>query len=220
MKLVSFASVVAVSASIAVSPVAGQQTFDVDARAGWAVPTGALTDFARAGPSYALGVSYWLSDRLALRVEGAFDDFRTRSFSASTPEVEAFLGVASGPRISMRVWHYTAGLRFGLTPLGARLALNAKAGLGFAHTATDATTGALSDPLGSSLTLSESHLDPAANAGLQLAYRLDDRLQVFGGAELRAAFGASRDADDTFVVRPFGTVLTVPVTAGFRMSLP
>jgi hypothetical protein len=220
MKLVSFASVVAVSVSVAVPPIAGQQTFEVDARAGWAVPTGALADFARAGPSYALGVSYWLSDRLAVRVEGAFDDFRTRSFNVTTPEQEAFFGVAPGPRVGVRVWHYTAGLRFGLTPPGARLALDAKVGLGLARTATDATTGALSDPLGSSLTLSETHFDPAANGGLQLAYRLDDRLQVFAGAELRAAFGASRDPGDTFVVRPFGTMLTVPTTAGFRMSLP
>ncbi len=220
MKLVSFASVVAVSVSMAVSPLLGQQRFEVDARAGVAVPAGELADFGRPGPSYGLGVSYRLSDRLALRAEGAFDDFRTRTFFASTPEQAAFLGLAPGPRVGVRVWHYTAGLRFSLTPPGSRLALGANTGVGLARTSTDATTGALSDPLGSSLTLSESHVDPAATVGLQVAYRLDERLHVFAVGELRTVFGASRRPEDTFVVRPFGTTAMVPATAGFRMSLP
>jgi hypothetical protein len=185
-----------------------------------AVPAGVLADFGRTGPSYALGVSYHLSGRAAVRVEGAFDDFRSRTFFASTPEQAAFLGVAPGPRVGVRVWHYTAGLRFSLTSPGSRLALDAKTGVGLARTSTDATTGALSDPLGSSLTLSASHVDPAANVGLEVAYRLDDRLRVFAGAELRTVFGASRAAEDSFVVRPFGTTAMMPLTAGFRMNLP
>lgn len=185
-----------------------QQGVTVEARGGIAIPTSDLSDLADSGPSFGVGVSFPLNNRLRLRVDGDVDLLSGNDASGTNPE---------GPDINL--YHYGAGLEYALVQPGAsRWGIDINVGAG--ATTFDADDF---DVMGTPVDFSETYF--TVNSGLTLGYQVSQGVSVFVGGQ---AFIMFADENDTAIFSAinseldptgFGNVVTIPVTAGFKIAL-
>ncbi|MFW6193296.1 MAG: hypothetical protein ACOC83_07395, partial [Gemmatimonadota bacterium] len=182
---------------VGTTPAVGQQGISFEGRAGIAVPAGDLGDTHDAGFAAGLGLGFDLGSRAAL---------------AADVELGAFgKGVASdggggpGPAADLRLWHLTAGIELELLdPTMTYWTLTVDGGGGI--TAFDPDPG-------------EGHTYGAGRAGLSLGYRFSSEAALVAGVRAYALFVDEADFEESasFDVRG-GTLWTVPITAGLRLS--
>jgi hypothetical protein len=189
--------------------------FFIDGAGGVALPTGELNKLVNAGPTVGLEIGYRLTDRLALRLNGDVQDFVGASLSGS---------VTRGP--DMRVSHYAAGFQANLLRsrnydlTGKRWQLVADVGLGLARFSSDKFRS-LDDQ---SIECEFGHTYFAAQGGVRLAYVPTRRLSVYIGGKALQAFTRKEHttvlaAIDPDRLQPFGSALTLPITAGLSVKI-
>jgi len=189
------------------SPASAQQVdgqrFSVEPRAGIAIPAGDLSDVADVGPGVGLGLSYKLTNRLALRLDGDVDILSGLDASGTGPE---------GPDAT--IYHYGAGLEYALLdPTTNRWAIDVNLGAGAStFDVDDFSVG------GNVVDFSETYF--TANGGIQVGYDVTPAVNVFGRGQ---AFLMFTDEDDTAVFNAFSpdidpagfdTALSIPLSVG------
>lgn len=179
------------------TPADGQQGISLEGRAGLAVPAGDLGDNHDAGLAAGLGLGFDLGSRVALTADAELGAFGRGSASAG--------GGGQGPAADLKLWHLTAGLELQLldpTMTYWTLALHGGGGI----TAFDPDPG-------------EGHTYGTGRAGLSLGYRFSPEASFVAGVRAYALFVDEADFQDaeSFDVRS-GTLWTVPITVGLRLS--
>lgn len=180
----------------------------VDGRGGIAVPVGDLSDLPieSVGPTFGVGVGYYVHPRVAVRVDGDVELYSGDDMA----------GGGTGPDVNL--WHYNAGLELELTrPDAGPWDLTANLGGGATTWDTDPfTTGAGTDDL------SETYF--TANGGLKLGYDVSSSANVFVGGQWYLQF---TDEDDTRALasltpelnQGFDTASSFPLYAGLKLKL-
>lgn len=185
-----------------------QQGVSIEARGGIAIPTSDLSDLADEGPSFGVGISFPLNNRLSVRIDGDVDLLSGKDASGTGPE---------GPDINL--YHYGAGLEYALVQPGAsRWGIDINVGAG--ATTFDADDF---DVMGTMVDFSETYF--TVNSGLTLGYQVSPSINVFIGGQ---AFIMFADEDDTAIFSAinseldpagFDNVATIPLTAGIKIAL-
>lgn len=176
----SYVTGLALLAMTFTAPLAAQDGADrrglaFEGAGGFAVPTGALSDYADSGPSTALRVNYWLSPRFALELGGA------AGFLDGKP-------VAADRRLpDMNLWHYSMGLAANVLPPTSRLSLLGSLGLGVTRFDTDLFEIGNLEPT----ELAENYF--SAEGGLKVRYDLFEDIGAF--VEGRAHWIQARQED-------------------------
>ncbi|MFQ5530924.1 MAG: outer membrane beta-barrel protein [Gemmatimonadota bacterium] len=209
MKILSQAGTYALAVFLVLSIVDGagaQESVSVEARGGIAIPTSDLSDIADEGPSFGVGVSFPLNDRLAVRVDGDVDILSGKD--ASGPGSE-------GPDLNL--YHYGAGLEYALVqPGGSRWGLDVNVGAGATTFDSDEF-----DVMGTPVDFSETYF--TANGGLTLGYQVSPSVNVFVGGQAFVMFADEADTAVFAAISPevdpagFDTAVTIPVTAGVEI---
>lgn len=179
------------------TPASGQQGIAFEGRAGLAVPAGDLGDTHDAGFAAGLGLGFDVGSRVALTADAELGAFGEGSTSAG--------GGGQGPAADLKLWHLTGGVELQLldpTMTYWTLAVHGGGGI----TAFDPDPG-------------EGHTYGTGRAGLSLGYRFSPEASFFADLRAYALFVDEADFQDTtsFDVRG-GTLWTVPITAGLRLS--
>ena len=184
---------------------------------GISVPLGDLSDVAESGPSFGLAAGYFLNPRLALRAEGSLEMFG----SPTQPD-------ATDP--DLRIWHFTGGLEYHLVDPTGNTTIAIDAGVG--GVTFDTKVFQVNDfpNSGDTATGSFQKTYLGANAGLKLGYNFWRHSQsntpmatIFIQGDFNLMFA---DEDDSALlaaqngVPAFGTVYSVPITAGLRFNIP
>ena len=189
------------------SPADAQQVdgrrFTIEPRGGVAIPAGDLSDVADVGPSVGIGLTYQLTNRLAVRVDGDADILSGRDASGSGPD---------GPDVT--IYHYGAGLQYALLdPAANRWAIDVNLGAGASTFDVDDFSAD-----GGTVDFSEAYF--TANGGVQVGYDVTPSVNVFGRGQ---AFLMFTDEDDTAVFRAFSpdvdptgfdTAWSIPLSVG------
>jgi hypothetical protein len=177
--------------------------FSVEPRAGIAIPAGDLSDVVDLGPGVGLGLSYRLTDRLAVRLDGDVDILSGLDASGTGPE---------GPDFT--IFHYGAGLQYALLdPSSNRWAVDVDLGVGASTFDVDEF---VSD--GEVIDFSETYF--TTSGGLQVGYDVAPNVNVFGRGQAYLMFA---DEEDTAVFSAFSpaadpagfdTAWSIPVSVG------
>lgn len=185
-----------------------QQGVSIEARGGIAIPTSDLSDLADEGPSFGVGISFPLNNRLSVRIDGDVDLLSGKDASGTGPE---------GPDINL--YHYGAGLEYALVQPGAsRWGIDINVGAG--ATTFDADDF---DVMGTMVDFSETYF--TVNSGLTVGYQVSPSISAFIGGQ---AFIMFADEDDTAIFSAinseldpagFDNVVTIPLTAGIKIAL-
>lgn len=178
------------------TPASGQQGVSIEGRAGLAVPAGDLGDTHDAGLAAGLGLGFDLGSRVALTADAELGSF---------PGGSAGGGGDQATHADLRLWHLTGGVELQLLdPTMTYWTLTVDGGGGI--TAFDPDPG-------------EGHTYGTGRAGLRLGYRFSSEASFVAGARAYALFVDEADFQDSssFDVRS-GTLWTVPITAGLRLS--
>lgn len=179
------------------TPAAGQQGVSIEGRAGLAVPTGDLGDTHDAGLAAGLGLGFDLGSRVALTADAELGALGRGAASAG--------GGGQGSDADLKLWHVTGGVELQLldpTMTYWTLAVHGGGGI----TAFDPDPG-------------EGHTYGTGRAGLSLGYRFSSEASFVAGVSAYALFVDEADFQDStsFDVQS-GTLWTVPITAGLRLS--
>lgn len=193
----------------------------LDGRGGFSIPTGRISQLTNIGPSAGLQVDFPMGSRVAVMVEGQFDNLVGKTLSTvQAPDlrlwtygvgVEANLLPTSGRPMSSRASH---------TPMRDRFALRGDVAVG----ATTYDSQSFQAP-GSTGTESFNQTYFQSNAGLMAEYLASSRVRIFVGAQGTLTFADKNDTaqltqiDPTGTVQPFGTSLTVPIMAGLTIRM-
>ena len=191
-----------------------------EARAGVAIPAGAVADLVDVGPAFGVGAAYEVKPRVAIRLDGDVAFYGGSDFDAVAAEQ------AVGPDVNL--WHVTASAEVDLTEpaAGTPWRITATGGLGATVFDADRFDEGVDNPRTGEDDVREfdaTYLTLAT--GLKAAYRVAPRLEAYGGLQWFLAFA---DEDETAVftelsgteVSPFSTVSSFPLTVGVRASLP
>ena len=187
-----------------------------EASGGVAIPMGDLKDNAGSGASVAIGASYFLNPRFALRADGSID----------------FLGKASGAPSdpSLQVWHFLGGFEYHIADPTGNLLFAIGAGAGGVTFDTKVFQVQNYPSTGATTTGSFDQTFFAAKGGLKLGYNFARQAQtgtpiasIFINGDFHLMF-AKKDKSQIFAAyngqQPFGTVYAVPITAGIRINVP
>lgn len=178
----------------------------IDGRGGIAVPAGDFADLAidDVGPTFGLGVGYYVHPRVALRIDGDVDFFSG----------DELAGGATGPDITL--FHYNAGAEVELTPPGASpWDVTANVGAGATTWDTDSfTVGTASDEV------SETYF--TANGGLKVGYDVHRNVNVFVGGQWYLQFTDEADTQPLAELagqpEGFDSASTIPIYAGLKLK--
>lgn len=181
-------------------------TWTMDGRGGIAVPAGDFADLAidDVGPTFGLGVGYYVHPRVAIRIDGDVDLFSG----------DELAGGATGPDITL--FHYNAGAEVELTPPGASpWDVTANVGAGATTWDTDSfTVGTVSEEL------SETYF--TANGGLKVGYDVHRNVTVFLGGQWYLQFTDEADtqplAELAGLTEGFDSASTIPIYAGLKLK--
>lgn len=209
MRYGKYALSLAVAALLAWSAgdAAAQERWTFDGRGGVGIPTGDLEELTDVGASLGLGIAYWLSPRVAFRVDGDVDNL---SGSAATDP-------------DFRLWHFNGGFEFRLTE-PTRSPWNISVNVGGGGTTIDTDDFTLVGPEGA-VTGGFTQTYPALNGGLKIGYGISRNVDIFVNGGFNVTF---TDDDDTIVfsqINPavdpdgFSTAVVIPITAGFRIKI-
>jgi len=89
-----------------VSPAKAQSKLDFELRGGASIPAGDLAEVGATGAGFGAGVGWWLSENVALRVDGDLELLSERALGDGIIMPRAFL------------WHYHAGLEIAVPMSG------------------------------------------------------------------------------------------------------
>lgn len=188
-----------------------------DASGGIAIPIGDLSDNTSSGASFALGASYFLNPRLALRAEGGLN-------------VMGESDTASGTDPDLQIWTFTGGIEYHIADPTGNLLFSFDVGVG--GTTFDSGLFTVNDfpSTGASTSGNFSKTRLAATGGLKVGYNFARHGEtgvpmatIFLNADVDVLF--SKDSDTELYAafngqQPFGTALLIPITAGLRVNIP
>lgn len=218
----SFGAALALAFIVALAPVdahaqMAEKPFSVDARGGIAVPVGDLGDVADVGPTFGAGVAYRIHPRVSIRADADLEFYGGADFEAASAEQ------ASAPDLSL--WHFGGGVEYDVTRAGAsRWNVTANVGLGATTIDTDPfVEGPVENPETGETEADFNATYFTASGGLRLGYRVHERVDVYGGAQLFMTFA---DEEETAVfsalspteVNAFDRTTSVPLTLGVRLT--
>lgn len=187
-----------------------------EAGGGITIPMGDLKDNAGSGATMALGASYFLNPRLALRADGSLDFLGKSDTAVSDP--------------SLQMWHFLGGFEYHITdPMGDLMfTVGASAG----GVTFDTKTFQVADypNVGANTVSSFDQTFFATKGGLKLGYNFARQAQtgtpvatIFINGDFHLMF-AKKDKSQVFAAfngqQPFGTVYAIPITAGIRINIP
>lgn len=191
---------------------AGQQagTLGLTAGAGLGLPAGALSDVSDAGPAFRFGTAYALGPSYGV---------------LGTIEAEVFSSVTGpgGDGPSVRLFRLLVGPTFTVVRPEARegLRLDLHGGAGVTLFSAGRTlVGTGSDVR--AIDLNEAYF--GLGGGLTAAYEFSPSVGAYLGAGASLGFADEQDTEVfAFLdpaVEPFSTLVSVPITAGVRLSFP
>lgn len=184
-----------------------QSKWAFEAQGGVGIPVSDLADLTDPGVTFGVGVAYWLSSRLAIRVDGDVEILNGKDSSGPGSE---------GPDINL--FHYNGGLQLALTPPDASawsIRLNAGAGA----TTFDSDEFSAS---GSTVDFSETYF--TVNGGLAIGYDVSQNVSIFLDGQWYLAFTDEEDTAIFAEINPeidamgFDTASSVPLTLGIRIT--
>lgn len=187
----------------------GAPTLDVDARAGVAVPVGDLREYSQPGFAVGLGASWWLTDALAIRADGAL--------SALTGDDEAGAGPATP---NMQLYHYGLGLELDLSPNRVEGPWDLGLNVGAGGTTLD-TEAFLDDGGGAETDLTNTY--PNVNGGVEVGRRVGENIVVSLSGQAFYTFVDEEELTPLSDLRAAGPIeagVDVPVTLSIRWDLP
>lgn len=202
----------ALSAAPAPAPLAGQEagTLSLTAEAGLGLPTGSLSDVSDPGPAFRFATEYALGP-----TAGLFGSVQAEVFSSVTGP--------GGRGPTVRLFRLLAGPAFTLVRPEARegFRLDAHGGAGVTVFSAGRTlVGTGSDVR--SIDLDEVYL--GIGGGLSAGYAFSSTLAAYFTAGASLSFADEEDTEPfSFLdpsVEPFSTLVSVPLTAGVRLSFP
>lgn len=188
--------------------------WSIDGRGGIAVPAGDLADLSSVGGNAALGLAYWVTPRVALRVDGSVDFLTGRDASEE--------GILVSEVPDMTLWHYVGGVELRLTPPRETrwdVTVNVEGGAATVDTDDHPLLAAAPD---GDLSFTETYF--SANGGLDVGYRVSPHVSVFVGGQ---AYLVATDDQDTRVFSDFSSAVdpdgfssawTFPVQGGVSVS--
>lgn len=182
-------------AAIAGSPTWAQQGISLEGRVGVAVPTGDLADTHDPGLAAGLGLGFDVGSRVALT-----GDVELGTYGGGLEVVEPDFAVGA----DLSLWHVTGGVEVQLLDPAMTywtLALHGGGGV----TAFDPDPG-------------EGHTYGTGRAGLKLGYRFSPEASFVFDVRTNVLFVEEADFQDTGFDVESGTIWTLPVTAGLRLS--
>jgi len=183
-----------------------QQGVDVEVRGGTAIPAGELSDAADVGGAIGVGVSYWVTSRIGLRLDGDVDILG----GADIP--------GGGSMPDMTLWHYTAGAEVSAldrnsTPWTVLL----NGGLG----ATTLDTDRFGNASGGTQDITQTYF--ALNWGVKVGYDVNRSVNVSVGTQAFVTFTDKGDLRPLAALSPSfvetDNVWTFPITAAVRFSI-
>ena len=187
-----------------------------EASGGIALPMGDLGDNATSGATVAIGASYFLNPRLALRADGSLDFLGKSDLAVSDP--------------SLQVWHFLGGFEYHISDPMSDLMFTIGASAG--GVTFDSKVFQVSDypSQGAVTTGAFDQTFFAAKGGLKLGYNFARQAQtgtpiatIFINGDFHLMF-AKEDKTEVFAAfngqQPFGTVYSIPITAGIRINVP
>jgi len=189
----------------------------LDLRAGAAVPTGDLTDVTDPGPHVGLGFGYRIFERLGISVDLGLEALQGTTLSDPVGGEE---GRVETP--DLRIWHFDAGGEVALLDPGGPWDLGLLVAGGIARFDSDLVEpGFVGGPQSGGRPIDLSETYPSLRGGVRLGRRVGPSLDLFVGASAYVRFA---DEEDTAVltdldegIEPFGTVLSLPLSAGVRL---
>jgi len=190
-----------------------------DGGGGMAIPLGTLSDNMKAGPSIALGASYFLNPRLAVRGEGGLN------FMGDSDAV-----AATGADPQLQIWTYTGGIEYHIAdPVGDWM-FTFDLGVGGATFDTKVFTVPDYPTNGAATTGTFNKTRLAVDGGLKVGYNFARHAStgvpmatIFLKADANVIFTKEVDTELWSALngqQPFGTGLLLPITAGIRINLP
>lgn len=191
--------------------------WSIEGSAGYAIPTGTLSDVADGGVKVGIGGAYFLNPRLALRADGSVNLLKAKD-STSGPEVD--------------VWHISGGLEYHITDPVGNFAAIVDVGAGVDLFDTDRFSINDFPTTGSTTSTTFEDTRFAVNGGVKLGYNFarhsrtgTPMVQIWVGARAHVAF---MDEDDLgyralatlYSTSTSSTLVRIPVEGGLRINIP
>lgn len=192
------------------SVMVGVPTVDLEARAGVAIPSADLLEYADPGASFGAGAAWWVSDHVALRADGTFANLQGDEGGIVNP--------VTAP--DMNLFHYGGGVEVDVpgrslaTPWN--LTINAGAGGTTVDTDDFIETGQGLDDL------TETY--PNLNAGAEVGRKISEDVLVNVSGQLFYTFMDAEQMSPLAELRvtegPIEAGVSIPVTLSVRWDLP
>ena len=194
--------------AFAPSPGFAQTSFSI--QGGAAIPARHLADVSDPGAKVGADLSYWMSDQVALSVDGSVD------MLPATEETAVPVNVLP----DLKLWHYGLGAKIDLVAADASpWSLVLKGGAGATTMDTDELAVA---PAPGEEDFTETYL--RVNGGLDIGYQASDNVKIAVGGGSYITFVDEEDmalfATMNPEVDPFDTAYTFPITAEVQIGLP
>ena len=185
-------------------------TFDFDGRAGVAVPVGDLEEYSQPGFAAGLGASWWLTDRFALRADGAMSKL-TGDDGAPTTGVET---------PGLQLYHYGLGMEFDVGPDRFTSPWNVGLNVGAGGTTFD-TEAFVDDGDGGEVDLTNTYGN--VNGGLEIGRKVGENVVVSLAGQAFYTFVDEGEMTPLTALRPGSPIeagVEIPVTLSVRWDLP
>lgn len=187
----------------------GVSTIDLEARAGVALPVGDLTHYSDPGFSLGLGAAWWLTNHLALRVDGDLANLRGDEGGLVSPAATPDLGL----------YHYGLGLEMDLPGRAVDNPWSVQVNAGAGATTFDteefiATNRDLDD-------LTQTY--PNVNAGAELGRKIGENLLISLSGQVFYTFLEDNDLGPLTELRttePLDAGVSLPITLSIRWDMP
>lgn len=185
-------------------------TISVTGQAGLGLPVGSLSDVSDPGPAFRFGTSYALGGGLGLQGNVSSEVFGSVTGPGGDGPTVRLFRLTVGPSLS--IVRPSAGQGFRLSARGG------VGGAAFTAGRTLVGTGADVRPID----FTEVYL--ALDGGLSAGYDFSRSVAAYVSAGASLSFADESDTEPfAFLdpsVEPFSTLVSVPITAGVRLSFP
>lgn len=193
-------------------PVFAQQpgTIDLTAGAGVGLPTGSLADVSDLGPAFLFAADYGVSPGLAIRGGIGAEVFESITAAGGEGPTVRLFRLTVGPSVTLVSSAEETGLR-----------LRARGGIG----GTAFTAGRTLVGTGSNVrAIDFTQVYLALDGGIDAVYAFSRSVGAYLSAGASVSFAAEEDMEVfTFLapeVEAFSSVVSVPITAGVRLTFP
>jgi hypothetical protein len=201
------ALLIATLVGLVASPATAQTSFSV--QGGASIPAKHLADMSEPGAKVGADLSFWVSDQMALSVDGSLD------MLPATDEGP----VPATALPDLKLWHYGLGAKLDLVAADANpWSVVLKGGAG----ATTMDTDELAVAPTPEADFTETYL--RVNGGLDIGYQASDNVKIAVGGGSYITFVDEEDmalfATMNPQVDPFDIAYTFPITAEVQIGLP